>query len=241
MNKFYAVFALCVFVVADDVRADVHKCADADGNIMYSQMPCESQNNANVNRAGFFSRSTEMECGYANQFALSTARRMRVGTNSSEAFNRHGGIDALSKGARGIINHVYSYWTDSDISVEQIAARTEDECQARTLGIVNCEALPPTYTESIGGCPASDAGFTKPSEQASPAVQTTPKNNVVTTQTERTQSRRTETNKFVEQCKKWYRDSIDHIDAKMQRDYTSEEGEFYRKELRELTQRLREC
>jgi hypothetical protein len=27
----------------------------------------------------------------------------------------------------------------------------------------------------------------------------------------------------------------------MQRDHSSEEGEFYRKELRELTQRLREC
>ena len=236
MNKAYAVIALCAFVVPGDVYADVHKCADADDNIMYSQTPCESQNSSNVNMVGFSAQSTEMDCSYANQFALSTARRMRVGTNASEAFNRHGGIDALSKGARGIIDRVYSYWTNGDISVEQIAARTGVECQAGTLGIVNCEALPPTYTESIGGCPVTDTGRAEPAERASPSAQTVPANNVVAAPVAKTTR-----DKFKEQCQEWYRDSIKHIDAQMDRDYTPEEGEFFRKELRELTQRLREC
>ena len=79
MRKVYVIIALCAFVVPGDSQADVFKCADADGNIMYSQTPCDAQSSANVNMAGFSSQSAELDCSYANRFALSTARRMRVG------------------------------------------------------------------------------------------------------------------------------------------------------------------
>ncbi len=236
MNKAYVVIALCAFVVPGDIHADVHKCADADGNIMYSQTPCAAQVSANVNMAGFSSQSIAMDCSYANRFALSTARRMRVGTGPTELFNRYGGLDTLSKGTLGVINYVYGYRTNSVVSVEQIAALTEAECQTRALGIINCETLPLAYTESIGGCAVADGRRTVAAEQERPAVQTAPTSNVV-----RTQTKPTQTNEFTEQCQKWYRDSIEHIDAQMQRDLPPEEGEFYRKELHELTQRLREC
>ena len=236
MNKAYVVIALCAFVVAGDNHADVHKCADADGNIMYSQTPCAAQVSANVNMAGFSSQSTAMDCSYANRFALSTARRMRVGTGSTELFNLYGGLDELSKGTLGVINYVYSFLTSSDVSVEQIATLTEAKCQAQSLGIVNCKALPSAYTETIGGCADADETRTVGAEQEPPAVRTAPTGNVV-----RMQTRPAQTNEFIEQCQKWYRDSIEQIDAQMQRDFSPEEGEFYRKELRELTQRLREC
>ena len=236
MNKAYVVIALCAFVVAGDIHADVHKCADADGNIMYSQTPCAAQVSANVNMAGFSSQSTAMDCSYANRFALSTARRMRVGTGSTELFNLYGGLDELSKGTLGVINYVYSFLTSSDVSVEQIATLTEAKCQAQLLGIVNCKALPSAYTESIGGCAVADEKRTVAAKQERPAVQTALTSNVV-----RTQTKPTQTNEFTEQCQKWYRDSIEQIDAQMQRDHSPEESEFYRKELHELTQRLREC
>ncbi len=235
MNKAYVV-AICVLVTSGDADADVHKCADADGNIMYSQTPCNAQSSANVNMAGFSSQSIAMDCSYANRFALSTARRMRVGTGSTELFNLYGGLDELSKGARGVINYVYSFLTSSDVSAEQIATLTEAKCRAQSFGIVNCKALPSTYTETIGGCADADEKRTVAAEQERPAVQTAPTSNVV-----RTQTRPTQTNEFTEQCQKWYRDSIEQIDAQMQRDLLPEEGEFYRKELHELTQRLREC
>ena len=229
VNKAFVVVALCALVAAGDADADVHRCSDADGNIMYSQTPCDAQGSANVNMAGFSSQSTELDCSYANRFALSTARRMRVGTGPTELFNLYGGLDELSKGALGVINYVYSFLTSSDVSVEQIATSTEAKCQAQSLGIVNCTTLPPTYTDTIGGCAVS-------TRQERPAVQAAPTSNVV-----RAQTKPKQTNEFTEQCQKWYRDSIDQIDAQMERDYSPEEGEFYRKELRELTQRLREC
>lgn len=77
LNKAYVVIALCALVVPGDVHADIHKCTDADGNIMFSQTPCATQSSVNVNMAGFSSRSTEMDCSYANRFALATARRSR--------------------------------------------------------------------------------------------------------------------------------------------------------------------
>ena len=205
---------------------------------MYSQTPCDVQGNANVNMAGFSSQSTDMDCDYANGFALSTARRMRVGISSAEVFDLYGGVDVLSTGTRGVINYVYDFYTNGDVSVEQIAVLTEAECQTRSLGIFNCESLPSTYTETIGGCPVSEVVRAEPAERDRPTAQAAP---TIATQPDRTRSDRSEANDFVEQCKKWYRDSIDHIDAQMQRDITPEEGEFYRKELRELTQRLREC
>jgi hypothetical protein len=181
--------------------------------------------------AGFSSQSTAMDCSYANRFALSTARRMRVGTDPTELFNLYGGHDELSKGALGVINYVYSFFTSSDVSAEQIATLTEAKCQAQSLGIVNCKTLPSTYTDTIGGCAVGDEKRT-----VRPAVQTAPTNDV-----DRKQTKPTQTDEFTEKCQKWYRDSIDKIDAQMQRDVSAEEGEFYRKELRELTQRLREC
>jgi len=236
VNKAYVVVALCVLVTSGDADADVHKCADADGNIMYSQTPCDAQGNANTNMAGFSSQSTAMDCSYANRFALSTARRMRVGTGSTELFNLYGGLDELSTGALGVMNYVYSFLTSSDVSVEQIAAMTEAKCQARSLGIINCEALPLAYKKRIGGCAVAGEKRTVRAEQERPAVQTAPTSNVV-----RTQTKPMQTNEFTEQCQKWYRDSIEQIDAQMQRDLSPEESEFYRKELHELTQRLREC
>jgi len=246
MKKAYVAIVLCAFAVPGEGIADVHKCADADGNIMYSQTPCDVQSSANANMAGFSSQSTEMDCGYANGFALSTARRMRVGISSAEVFNLYGGVDTLSTGTRGAINYVYDFYTNGDVSVEQIAALTEAECQSRSLGVFNCQSLPPTYTETIGGCPVVEATRTEPRVRDSSTVRAAPTTNAdrtqaIAAQPDRTRSDRSEVNDFVEQCEKWYRDSIDHIDAQLQRDITPEEGEFYRKELRELTQRLREC
>ena len=229
MKKAFVAIVLCAFAVPGEGIAGVHKCTDADGNIMYSQTPCDAQGSANVNMAGFSSQSTELDCSYANRFALSTARRMRIGTGPTELFNLYGGLDELSRGALGVINYVYSFLTSSDVSVEQIATFTEAKCQAQSLGVVNCTALPSTCTDTIGGCAVS-AG------QERPAVQAAPMSNVV-----RAQTKPKQTNEFTGQCQKWYRDSIDQIDAQMQRDHSAEEGEFYRKELRELTQRLREC
>ena len=43
------------------------------------------------------------------------------------------------------------------------------------------------------------------------------------------------------QCKKKYRDAIDAIDTEMRLSYTPEQAEYYKQQLRALTEQLRAC
>ena len=168
-------------------------------------------------------------CLYANKFAVSTARLMRAGQSSDEVFNRYGGLDSLSKSSIGVINYVYSFRTNDDVSVERIAALTQAKCRARSLGDVSCELMPLSFTEPMGGCDGEgEVAIDEPVAQApGPA----PSFNRKTENTVSTEG--------VEQCKKRYRDQIDAIDAQMRSGYTSAQGEAYRERLRTLTEQLR--
>lgn len=218
-----------LLLAGNDVRADVYKCTAEDGSLTYQQTPCPKQKveKLNVERTD----AAAPGCVYANKFAVSTARLMRAGQSSDEVFNRYGGLDALSKGSIGVINYVYSFRTNDDVSVERIAALTQAKCRARSLGDVSCELMPLSFTESLGGCDGEgEVAINEPVAQApalAPALNRKTENTVST--------------EFVEQCKKRYRDQIDAIDAQMRQGYTSAQGEAYRERLRALTEQLRNC
>ena len=42
-NKVTLLLLLTALLYAVEVHADIYKCKDADGNIMYSQTPCKKQ------------------------------------------------------------------------------------------------------------------------------------------------------------------------------------------------------
>ena len=218
-----------LLLAGDDVRADVYKCTAADGSLTYQQTPCPEQKveKLNVQKTDAVAPS----CLYANKFAVSTARLMRAGQSSDEVFNRYGGLDSLSKSSIGVINYVYSFRTNDDVSVERIAALTQAKCRARSLGDVSCELMPLSFTESMGGCDGEgEVAIDEPVAQApgpAPSFNRKTENTVST--------------EFVEQCKKRYRDQIDAIDAQMRSGYTSAQGEAYRERLRTLTEQLRNC
>lgn len=225
--------------------ADIYRCTDADGGIVYSQIPCPKQKSISVNTSG--STSAALDCRFANRFAFATARLMRAGMTSSEVFNRYGGVDALSKGALGTINYVYGFRTNEDVTVEHIAALTDAKCKARSLGDVNCEALPVAYTESIGGCNAQREETDEMVEQAGDIIRAPdlqppqrdsadPGSSVAGDHAAPTRSA-----EITEQCKQRYRDAIDAIEAEMRRGYTSAQGEVYRERLHGLTQQMRRC
>lgn len=218
---------LTALLFAVDARADIYKCKDADGNIMYAQTPCKKQASEKIDSTG--SRSTQAtDCSLASRFAVTAARHMRAGSRSDEVFNRYGGLDSLSKGSIGVINYVYSFRTNDDVSEERIGGLAQAKCRARSFGDVSCESLPPSFIEGIGGCDAED----REEPLATPGLpvkRTTPR---------APDSRKDE---ITQQCKKRYRDQIDAIDAEMRRGYSSAQGEAYRERLRVLTQQLRRC
>ncbi len=217
-------------------HADIYKCTDADGSITYAQIPCVNQETENVNSSGVVIETSEIDCSYADRFALATARRMRVGMSSSELFEFYGGIGDLSKESIGVINYVYSYRTNDAVTVDRIAELTLAKCQALSLGNVSCEVLPTAYTESIGGCAAAEnaeetvAAQVTPAEPAPVPQQQTKRRTFSDPIAERT-----------EDCRNYYRDKIDAVDAQMRSGYSSEQGEAFREKLRRLAEQMRAC
>ena len=226
-----------------ETPAQVYKCTDAEGSNVYSQTPC-SNDRAAVARTNS-SSTAPLDCSHAGRFAAWTARLMRGGAGSDEVFNHYGGLDSLSKASIGVINYVYSFRSNDNVTVERIAGLAQAKCRAKSFGDASCEALPATFTESRGNCDPekeTDATFYAnsdglPSEPMStnrPELQT----RLTSANNRGTASRSA---KDVQQCKKMFRDKIDEIDAQMRRGYSSERGEAYRQELRVLTQELRKC
>ncbi len=242
-------FILLVTAVAmfpGSATAGIYKCTDDDGNITYSQAPCPNQQNETVKTTGSASRADAAECSDARQFALLTARQMRAGGTSDVAFNRHGGLGAMSKGSINLINYVYSFRTNPDVAVERIAALTSAKCQAGALGDVRCESLPPAWVESIGGCDVDKRAenltaraMASPSTASalgrSATVQTTPSAGVTSFRPEEDED------DAREECRKRYQDRIDLINSRMRGGYSVSQGESYRRQLRELKDKKREC
>jgi len=174
-----------------------------------------------------------VDCSFSNRFAISTARLMRAGVKSDEVFNRYGGLDSLSRSSIGVINYVFSFRTSDEVTVERIAGLADAKCRVGSFGDANCEALPLSFTEGIGGCDGEgEAQEILAEELGDPQP-------FASTQTRSFVSGRSD--EEIQTCKKHYRDSIDEIDAEMRKGYGSEQGEVYRQRLRQLTEKLRAC
>jgi len=243
MVRSICVSTLVLLLVCVGAHAQVYKCTDADGSSVYTQMPCSDEQSADSKAAS--PSVAPLDCSHATRFAAWTARLMRGGARSDEVFNRYGGLNSLSKGSIGVINYVYSFRSNDDVTVERIAGLAEAKCKSKSFGSASCEALPPTFTDGIGSCdPEKEADAMFGAGSGEFPLDTTSTNSRATEArrapaTNRAASSRSA--KDTQQCKKPIRDKIDVIDAKMRRGYSSEQGEIYRQQLRVLTQELRKC
>lgn len=229
------IIVVLLILIPFAARADIYKCTDSDGGITYSQTPCANEQTEKVKSSGAVTAPSEIDCSYVDRFALATARRMRVGVSSSDLFKFYGGIGELSKGSIGVINYVYSYRTNDVVTVDRIAELTQAMCRARSLGNVGCEALPVSYTESIGGCEVEQDVDKTVVGQAAPAEP------ALVPQEPSRSSLSDPIAERAEDCRNYYRDAIDDVDAQMRSGYSSEQGEIFREKLRRLTERMRAC
>ena len=112
----------CVLILPTDSQAAVYKCVDDEGTITFSQAPCpDNPEKVNVQGVSTGSAKDDVDCRYANRFALDTAKTMRTGMESVDLFDSYGGLDSLSKGTINLINFVYRYKANSTVSSERIA------------------------------------------------------------------------------------------------------------------------
>ncbi|MDH3273667.1 MAG: DUF4124 domain-containing protein [Gammaproteobacteria bacterium] len=234
-SKVTLLFLFTSLFCAVEGRADIYKCKDANGDVMYSQTPCKKQKSKKIGNTAS-EKPEPKDCSFASRFAVTTARYMRAGSRSDEIFNRYGGLDALSKGSIGVINYVYSFRTNADVTEERIGGLAQAKCRAGSFGEVSCEALPRSFTEGLGGCDANDLVETQEPPTTIPDATEEPTGYRAAPTAGDPRS-----GELTQQCKKRNRDQIDAIDAEMRRGYSSAQGEAYRERLRVLTQRLRNC
>jgi hypothetical protein len=215
--------------------AQIYKCTEADGGIVYAQAPCSTELVADTEATSWGAEA--IDCRYANTFAAWTARLMHAGTTSNDFFDRYGGLSSMSRGSVGVINYVYSFRANDDVTVERIAGLSLAMCEAGSFGDASCSALPSSYTETVGGCDSEDGPLMPeefvgepPAEQAPPQARQ---------QSAPAASSRSASE--TQECKKPLRDQVDEIDATMRSGYSSAQGEIYKEQLRSLTQAMRRC
>lgn len=215
--------------------AQIYKCTEADGGIVYAQIPCSTELVADTEATSSVAEAND--CRYANTFATWTARLMRAGTTSNEMFDRYGGLSSMSKGSIGVINYVYSFRTNDDVTVERVAGLSLAKCEAGSFGDASCTALPASYTETVGGCDAEDGPLMPEDVVGEPLAEQVP----AQAQQQYALAVSSRSTAEIQECKKPLRDRVDEIDAKMRSGYSSAQGEIYKEQLRTLTQAMRRC
>lgn len=232
-NFIYGMVTTSLLLASADGRAEVFKCTAEDGGLTYQQTPCPEQKVEQVATQAPVAADKGLDCSFANRFAVSTARLMRANVKSNEVFDRYGGLDALSRSSIGVINYVFSFRTSDDVTVERIAELADAKCKVGSFGDARCETLPLSFTDGIGGCDGEGEV-----QETLAAVNGEPRPFSATPPRSSPSGRSDEE---IQTCKKHYRDLIDEIDAEMRGGYSSEQGEVYRRRLRQLTQKLRAC
>ncbi len=222
MRTALATITLIVLPWSTGYSAEIYKCADADGGVVFRQLPCEPpppQSDAEQSEA-----TEPADCELTGRFAEWTARLMHAGMSSDELFDRYGGFEALSRESVSVINRVYAARSGESRNEADIAESATSECELGNFRGASCAQLPVAFIDSLGGCdaePASDEGDVFVAAVVAPA------------------SSRSATE--IVECKKDLRDQVDAIDALMRQGYTSEQGADYMVELRVLTQAMRDC
>jgi hypothetical protein len=67
-NKVTLLLLLTALLYAAEVHADIYKCKDADGNVMYSQTPCKKQKSEKIGNTAS-KRPEATDCSFAGKFA----------------------------------------------------------------------------------------------------------------------------------------------------------------------------
>jgi Domain of unknown function (DUF4124) len=157
---------ICLFLlfalISLNASAKTYKCVDEDGNIIYSQTACKSNQKTDKVMGSKSSNSSAISdsegsvdfdvCGLASKFAITVANSMRSGVDAPKTFDRYGGINSVSKSVIGIVNYVYTYADAEDVPVSKIGSLTAVKCNAQSFGKLACEDLPEKFTVGANSC-----------------------------------------------------------------------------------------
>jgi len=149
-------------------EAAVFKCTDANGNVSYNQVPCESDDQSETVLSTQSKNKPGVDCRIANNFARQTAKRMRLGESSGAIFDSYGGIDAMPRSSIGVVNYVFSHKGNVNTGPQRIAALSAARCSAGSYGPVTCDDFPFSFIAELGGCDKALNGSGEPPAATAP-------------------------------------------------------------------------
>lgn len=155
-----------------------NKCVDAEGNVTYNDTPCAAHEDTSV--LSKTARELEvLDCRIANNFAFDAVARMRQDDSAVDVLNAYGGASMVSEDARELIEHVFTFKSNSKMSSQAIVDSTIEQCESGSLGnsLEQCDAFPSAFIERIGGCvDARESLSTALLQPALPTSSTAPSN-----------------------------------------------------------------
>lgn len=252
-------YLLLLLIACWPAQAQVFKCVAANGDLTYSQTPCRDKDSeVTVQDVATSGNNDGADCEYAHRFALTTAMGMKRGVDSSDVFDRYGGLDALSRGSVSLISYVYQFRTNDDVTAERVAALSLAKCKANSFGDVGCEQLPRRYTNQLGGCEIPDEiadtmmnemvmrnGWNESRTETGTAAPTPSRTRISPEARSRASAERREAREREElrraECEQRIQRTLDAINAEMRSGYSASRGITLRERRRDLEQQLREC
>lgn len=229
---------LYTIVPASQVQADIFRCKDSDGNITFSQLPCEkdeTSNKLNI-QAQKTDIPSEEACLEASKFSRPLYERIKQAETSS-IIDELGGVNNLQPPVLNIINYIAIYRLDTRTSSQRIASLVDKKCQNGGFGIFTESDFP--QWRDAWRIPderhlQQPATFTMPLPQATATVRENSGEPTSTVQDRQIALRK----KRCEQIEQ----SLQNLRSRMRAGYTVRKGERLRTQERQLTsQRARYC
>ena len=213
--------------------AQIYSCPAANGTVTYRQTPCpealpESPAEAADTPAEEPPAGANADCEAAGRLAFATARLMQGGLGVDDSSRELGG-QTLPAEARKLIDSVYAFRDDADLSAERIGALSETLCRGGSFGELNCNILPAGNARRAAGCAAQaqTAAAAIPTRRAAPAAAS-----ATLTAAEKQAVRR---------CREPVEARIEAIDVELRRGVRGAAAERHLEELLSLTDALRAC
>lgn len=141
-----------LFYMPATVQAGIYKCIDANGATTYSQTACPVQEQTANVITTYTSSVAPQDCRIAWNFTQQTTKQMKRGMSSGSMFDQYGGIDSISGTTIAIINYIYTYKQDPQVSIDRITSLTTARCKAGSFGKMSCDRFPHSFIADLGGC-----------------------------------------------------------------------------------------
>jgi len=155
---FVALGATALLSVPSNAIAGFYKCVDDNGSTTYSQTPCPiDEMTAKVINSGG-APTDPGDCKIAQRFMAKTAKQMLAGASSATVYDSYGGIDSIPRTSVALINYVYTFQHNKEVSAERITGLSMARCRSGSFGSTTCDDFPFSYIESQGGCELAASG-----------------------------------------------------------------------------------